>query len=128
MLPGPTLLSLVKRKCTEDLNLCAPNATTIMMGSVHQGVTIARKLSIWPVIVGVLLGHYKKDCPKLKNKKQGNSAGNGEVTERAYAVGNAGKNPDPNVVMATFLLNNCNASIIFDTGVNRSLCLLYLVP
>nr|GEY59675.1 reverse transcriptase domain-containing protein [Tanacetum cinerariifolium] len=39
----------------EDLNLCALNATTIMMGSVHQGATIARKLSIWPVIVGVLL-------------------------------------------------------------------------
>ncbi|GKE53521.1 hypothetical protein Tco_1488677 [Tanacetum coccineum] len=30
MLPGPTLLGLVRRKCTENLNLCALNATTIM--------------------------------------------------------------------------------------------------
>ncbi|GJT01060.1 hypothetical protein Tco_0822229 [Tanacetum coccineum] len=54
MLPGPTLLGLVRRKCTEDLNLYSLNATIITMGSVHQGETIARKLAIWPVIVGVL--------------------------------------------------------------------------
>ncbi|GJX38762.1 putative reverse transcriptase domain-containing protein [Tanacetum coccineum] len=33
---------------------------------------------------------------------------------------NAGKNPDANVVMGTFLLNNCYASILFDTGADRS--------
>nr|GEU38350.1 hypothetical protein [Tanacetum cinerariifolium] len=43
--------------------------------------------------------HYKKDCPKLKKKNRGNQAGNGRATTRAYAVGNAGKNPDANVVM-----------------------------
>ncbi|GJS65067.1 putative reverse transcriptase domain-containing protein [Tanacetum coccineum] len=31
--------------------------------------------------------HYKKDYPKLKNKNQGNQAGNGNVMARAYAVG-----------------------------------------
>ncbi|GKC86788.1 putative reverse transcriptase domain-containing protein [Tanacetum coccineum] len=59
-------------------------------------------------------GHYKKDCPKLKNNNRGNPAGNGEA--RDYAVGNAGKNPNSNVVTGTFLLNNCYASILFDTG------------
>ncbi|GJX58305.1 putative reverse transcriptase domain-containing protein [Tanacetum coccineum] len=44
-------------------------------------------------------GHYKKDCPKLKNKNQGNQAGNGNVMARAYAVGNAGTNLNSNVVM-----------------------------
>ncbi|GJR77359.1 putative reverse transcriptase domain-containing protein [Tanacetum coccineum] len=44
-------------------------------------------------------GHYKKDCPKLKNNNRGNLAGNGRATVRAYAVGNVGKNPDSNVVM-----------------------------
>nr|GEX28013.1 hypothetical protein [Tanacetum cinerariifolium] len=37
--------------------------------------------------------HYKKDCPKLRNKNQGNQAGNGNVVARAYAVGTAGTNP-----------------------------------
>nr|GFA32644.1 reverse transcriptase domain-containing protein [Tanacetum cinerariifolium] len=43
-----------------------------------------------------------------------------------YAVRNAEKNenapmnPDSNVVTGTFLLNNCYASILFDTGANRS--------
>ncbi|GJT91743.1 hypothetical protein Tco_1080588 [Tanacetum coccineum] len=55
MLLGPTLLGPVRRKCTEDLNLCTLNATTITRGNVYQGATIARKLAICPVIVGVLL-------------------------------------------------------------------------
>ncbi|GKA27348.1 putative reverse transcriptase domain-containing protein [Tanacetum coccineum] len=65
-------------------------------------------------------GHYKKDCPKLKNNNHGNQAGNGGATARAYAVGNARKNPDANVVTGTLLLNNLYASILFDTGVDRS--------
>ncbi|GJS93444.1 hypothetical protein Tco_0800412 [Tanacetum coccineum] len=43
-------------------------------------------------------GHYKKDYPKLKNNNRENQAGNGGAQARAYAVGNAGKNPDANVV------------------------------
>ncbi|GKC29809.1 putative reverse transcriptase domain-containing protein [Tanacetum coccineum] len=65
-------------------------------------------------------GHYKKDCPKLKNNNRGNQAGNGRATTRAYAMGNAGKNPDANVVTGTFLLNNHYASILFDIGADRS--------
>ncbi|GJR86878.1 putative reverse transcriptase domain-containing protein [Tanacetum coccineum] len=61
-------------------------------------------------------GHFKKDCPQWKNKNQGN--GNGVA--RAYAVGVAGQNPDNNVVTGTFLLNNRCASILFDTGADRS--------
>ncbi|GJW66405.1 putative reverse transcriptase domain-containing protein [Tanacetum coccineum] len=30
-------------------------------------------------------GHYKKDCPKLKNMNRGNQAGNSGATARAYA-------------------------------------------
>ncbi|GJZ76941.1 putative reverse transcriptase domain-containing protein [Tanacetum coccineum] len=61
-------------------------------------------------------GHFKKDCPQWKNKNQGN--GNGVA--RAYAVGVAGQNPNNNVVTGTFLLNNRCASILFDTGADRS--------
>nr|GEY25071.1 hypothetical protein [Tanacetum cinerariifolium] len=67
-------------------------------------------------------GHFKRDCPKLKNKNGGKRNAQGWV----YAVGNAKKNenalvnPDSNVVTGTFLLNNCYASILFDTGADKS--------
>ncbi|GJS01139.1 putative reverse transcriptase domain-containing protein [Tanacetum coccineum] len=65
-------------------------------------------------------GHYRNDCPKLKNGNQGNRAGNGNAVARAYVVGSAGTNPNSNVVTGTFLLNNRYASILFDTGADRS--------
>nr|GEZ09388.1 hypothetical protein [Tanacetum cinerariifolium] len=43
-------------------------------------------------------GHYKKDCLKLKNNNRGNQAGNGGAQVRAYAVGNARKKLDANVM------------------------------
>ncbi|GJU99451.1 putative reverse transcriptase domain-containing protein [Tanacetum coccineum] len=67
-------------------------------------------------------GHFKRDCPKLKNKDGGNGNAQGWV----YAVGNVEKrgnasgNPDANVVTGMFLLNNHYASILFDTGADRS--------
>ncbi|GJX19071.1 putative reverse transcriptase domain-containing protein [Tanacetum coccineum] len=113
----PTLHGLGRRKCTEDLNPCALNATTIMMGCVLPSATTVRSLAIWLVIVE---GNYKKDCPKMKNNNCGNPAGNGGATTRAYAVGNARKNTDSNVVTGMFHLNNCYASILFDTVANKS--------
>nr|GEX84620.1 retrotransposable element Tf2 [Tanacetum cinerariifolium] len=67
-------------------------------------------------------GHFKRDCSKLRNKNGGNRNAQGWV----YAVGNAEKNenapmnPDSNVITGTFLLNNRYASILFDTGADRS--------
>nr|GFC25016.1 putative reverse transcriptase domain-containing protein [Tanacetum cinerariifolium] len=47
-------------------------------------------------------GHYKRNCPRLGNRNQGNQnlAGNENAVARAYAVGTAGRKPDTNVVMA----------------------------
>ncbi|GJT41710.1 putative reverse transcriptase domain-containing protein [Tanacetum coccineum] len=59
-------------------------------------------------------------CPKLKNNNRGNQGGNGNALAKVYAVGRAGTNPDSNVVTGTFLLNNRYASILFDTGADRS--------
>ncbi|GKD60403.1 putative reverse transcriptase domain-containing protein, partial [Tanacetum coccineum] len=67
-------------------------------------------------------GQFKRDCPKLKNK----AGGSGNAQGWVYAVGNAEKkgnasrDPDFNVVMGMFLLNNHYASILFDTGADRS--------
>ncbi|GJS41959.1 putative reverse transcriptase domain-containing protein [Tanacetum coccineum] len=65
-------------------------------------------------------GHFKRECPKLKNNNRGNPAGNGNAPAKVYAVGHAGTNPDSNVVTGTFFLNNRYASILFDTGADRS--------
>nr|GEZ75346.1 hypothetical protein [Tanacetum cinerariifolium] len=81
-------------------------------------------------------GHFKRDFPKLKNKDEGNRNAQGWV----YAVGNAERNgnaagnPDSNVITGTFLLNNRYASILFDTGADRSFVstafssLIYIIP
>nr|GEX10998.1 putative reverse transcriptase domain-containing protein [Tanacetum cinerariifolium] len=62
----------------------------------------------------------EKECPKLKNNNRGNQGGNGNAPVKVYVVGNAGTNPDSNIVTSTFLLNNRYASIIFDTGADMS--------
>nr|GEU47649.1 hypothetical protein [Tanacetum cinerariifolium] len=69
-------------------------------------------------------GHFKKDCPKLRNQNCGNQTrnktGSNEVTAKAYAIGRGGTNPDSNVVTCTFLLNNCYASMLFDSSADRN--------
>nr|GFB40569.1 putative reverse transcriptase domain-containing protein [Tanacetum cinerariifolium] len=70
---------------------------------------------------GGVKGHYKKECPKLKNNNnQGNQGRRNNAPAMVYAVGRAGADPDANVVTGTFLLNNRYASILFDTGADRS--------
>ncbi|GJW52395.1 putative reverse transcriptase domain-containing protein [Tanacetum coccineum] len=64
-------------------------------------------------------GHFKRNCPKLKNNDYGNQAGNDRAPAKVYVVGNAGANPD-NIVAGTFLLNNRYAYILFDAGADRS--------
>nr|GFA72215.1 hypothetical protein [Tanacetum cinerariifolium] len=67
-------------------------------------------------------GHFKRDCPKLNNKNGGNRNAQGWVYDvgNAERNGNAAGNPDSNVIMGTFLLNNCYASILFDIGADKS--------
>ncbi|GJY57783.1 putative reverse transcriptase domain-containing protein [Tanacetum coccineum] len=73
-----------------------------------------------------------KDCPKLRNQNLGNQTRNrvgnetgnqtrgNEAIVKAYAIGGGGTNPDSNVVTGMFLLNNYYASMLFDSGVDRS--------
>ncbi|GKC70183.1 reverse transcriptase domain-containing protein [Tanacetum coccineum] len=64
--------------------------------------------------------HFKRECLKLKNKNHGNQGGNGNAPAKVYAVGHAGTNPNSNIIIGTFLINNRYASILFDTGADRS--------
>ncbi|GKC23119.1 putative reverse transcriptase domain-containing protein [Tanacetum coccineum] len=66
-------------------------------------------------------GHFKRECPKLKNNNnRGNQGGNGNALAKVYAVGHVGTDPDSKVMTGTFLLNNHYASVLFDTGADRS--------
>ncbi|GJT65882.1 putative reverse transcriptase domain-containing protein [Tanacetum coccineum] len=46
--------------------------------------------------------------------------GNARAPTKVYAVGQARTNPDANIITGMFLLNNRYASILFDTGADRS--------
>ncbi|GJW03183.1 putative reverse transcriptase domain-containing protein [Tanacetum coccineum] len=73
-----------------------------------------------------------KYCPKLRNQNYGNKTGNkngnktgnqtegNEATAKGYTIGGGGTNSDSNIVTCTFLLNNYYASMLFDSGTDRS--------
>ncbi|GJR20845.1 putative reverse transcriptase domain-containing protein [Tanacetum coccineum] len=82
------------------------------------------------------VGHLARDYRSPANantgsKQRGNGAGqkptcyecgvgNARAPAKVYAVGQARTNPDANIVTGMFLLNNRYASILFDTGADRS--------
>ncbi|GKA32171.1 putative reverse transcriptase domain-containing protein [Tanacetum coccineum] len=115
---------LLRRGSIVDLCQNVPNTTTIIMVRVYQSATSATRFATWPVITGILAmltpGHFKKECPKLKNKNHGNQGRNGNALAKVYVVGNAGINPNFNIVTGMLLVNNRYASILFDTGSDRS--------
>ncbi|GJY51004.1 putative reverse transcriptase domain-containing protein [Tanacetum coccineum] len=107
-----------EKKPYGDLNPYALNAIITTMVHVLPNATNATKLAILPMTVE---GHFKRECPKLKNNNnRSKQVGGGNAPAKVYAVGHAGTNPDSNVVMGTFLLNNRYASILFDNGADRS--------
>ncbi|GJS85975.1 putative reverse transcriptase domain-containing protein [Tanacetum coccineum] len=115
-LAEPTLQDLVRRSHTGDLNPYALNETITMMVHVLPNAT-SQKPTCYECGAQ---GHFKRDCPKLKNNNRSNQARNGNALAKVYAVGRAGANPDSNVVMGMFLLNNRYASILFNIGADRS--------
>ncbi|GJV86095.1 putative reverse transcriptase domain-containing protein [Tanacetum coccineum] len=107
------------RDCTATIT---PNTQSALVGN-HQGVVCyeCRRPR-----------HFRKDYPKLRNQnrgnqtrnrvgnKTGNQTGGNEATAKVYAISGGGPNPDSNIVTGTLLLNNCYASMLFDSGADRS--------
>ncbi|GJZ55034.1 putative reverse transcriptase domain-containing protein [Tanacetum coccineum] len=109
------LQGLLRRNNMGDLNPYAQNAIITTMVCVLPNATNTTKLVILPVIVGVqkvpimltirgALGRVRSLLILSVDPKD---------TSR-------GTNPYSNVVTGTFLLNNRYASILFDTGADRS--------
>nr|GFB88190.1 reverse transcriptase domain-containing protein [Tanacetum cinerariifolium] len=65
-------------------------------------------------------GHYRKDCPKVKNQTRGNKARVPDARGKVYVLGGADTNPGSNTVTGTFLLNDHHAYMLFDSGADRS--------
>ncbi|GKC81789.1 putative reverse transcriptase domain-containing protein [Tanacetum coccineum] len=65
-------------------------------------------------------GHYRKDCPKVKNQNCGNKARVPDARGKAYVLGGGDANPGSNTVTGTFLLNDHHAYMLFDSGADRS--------
>ncbi|KAI3795824.1 hypothetical protein L1987_38484 [Smallanthus sonchifolius] len=86
-------------------------------------------------------GHFKKNCPQLKINRNGNGNGNNHqggngngnnhqggngnnngngAKGRAFVIGSGEARNDRNVVNGMFLLNDHFASVLFDTGADRS--------
>ncbi|GJT02268.1 putative reverse transcriptase domain-containing protein [Tanacetum coccineum] len=76
------------------------------------------------IIVGVESGvialtERVAELERANRRLRGTTGGN-EATTKAYAIGGGGTNPNSNVVTSTFLLNNYYASMLFDSGADRS--------
>ncbi|GKA96046.1 putative reverse transcriptase domain-containing protein [Tanacetum coccineum] len=73
------------------------------------------------------VGNLTQDCnvtssttSTQRGQIDGNKNGVGEARGKSYVLGGGEANPDSNVVKGTFLLNNHYASMIFDSGADRS--------
>ncbi|GKC25232.1 reverse transcriptase domain-containing protein [Tanacetum coccineum] len=94
-----------------------PSTTSVCCITIVHALysaTTARRLFIWL---------ETNACPKLKNLNRGNhggNGGNGRARRKAFVFSGGEPVQDPNVVMGTFLLNNRYATILIDSGADRS--------
>ncbi|GJT55977.1 putative reverse transcriptase domain-containing protein [Tanacetum coccineum] len=104
------------------------------VGHMARDCTVAVAPNIQSALIGNQPGvvcyecgrprHFRKDYPKLRyqnrGNKTGNKTGNNKAIAKDYAIKGGGANLDSNVVTGTFLLNNSYASMLFDSGADRS--------
>ncbi|GKC12362.1 reverse transcriptase domain-containing protein [Tanacetum coccineum] len=95
------------------------------MATVNQGMSVEEIEQIVAqrvanAIKAIAIYASINQTKQQENKVAGNASNKRKAPAKVYAVGHAGTNPDSNVVTGTFLLNSRYASILFDTGADRS--------
>nr|GEU65901.1 retrovirus-related Pol polyprotein from transposon TNT 1-94 [Tanacetum cinerariifolium] len=104
------------RHLTQDCNVT--NSTT----STQRGQIVNQR--VFTCFECGRQGHFRSDYPNLKDQNHGNKTekknGVGEIRGKAYVLDGWDANPDFNVVKGTFFFNNHYASIIFNSGADRS--------
>nr|GEV59977.1 putative reverse transcriptase domain-containing protein [Tanacetum cinerariifolium] len=111
------LASMYARMFPKESNKIERSLTNAKTSNNQRGTGAGQKATCFECEAH---GHFKRECPKMKNNNLGNQGGNGNAPAKVYVVGNAGTNSDSNVVTGTFLLNNRYVTILFDTGADRS--------
>ncbi|GJW24044.1 putative reverse transcriptase domain-containing protein [Tanacetum coccineum] len=101
-------------QCTIKCHKCGKVGHKARYCKEKSVATGANAQPIWTCYDCGKQGHTRNRC--LKKVKQEED---GEVHGRAYAIKDA-KPKGPNVVTGTFLLNNRYASVLFDSGSDRS--------
>ncbi|GJW15777.1 putative reverse transcriptase domain-containing protein [Tanacetum coccineum] len=109
-------------KCNKVGHLTRDCKATISITSTQRGQVVNQR--VLTCFECGRKGHYRSDCPKLKDQNRGNKTGNksgiGEARGKAYVLGGGDVNPDSNVATGTFLLNNHYAYVLFDLGADQS--------
>ncbi|GKD89046.1 hypothetical protein Tco_1364553 [Tanacetum coccineum] len=138
MLRGLTLQGPVRRNPTEGLNHCAPNATITTKVHLLLNATSVTELAIWLVTVRVMQtltllttrrtlvlvrnlpamsverqGHFKRECPKLKNRNRDNQGGNDKALAMVFC--------DGSFVSSTFSSLIKTVPTAFDHGIDVEL-------
>ncbi|GJZ39479.1 putative reverse transcriptase domain-containing protein [Tanacetum coccineum] len=100
--------------CTINYHKCGKFGHKARYYKEKNVATGANALPIWTCYDCVEQGHTRNRCPKKVKQEE-----IGEAHGRAYAI----KDAEPqglNVVTGTFMLNNRYASVLFDSGSDRS--------
>ncbi|GKC17650.1 putative reverse transcriptase domain-containing protein [Tanacetum coccineum] len=92
-----------------------PGTTMVTSNNPSKGKMSLRS-TIWGQAKGSLMGDHCPSVPSAISTIMARAPRVGNTEKR----GNAPGNPDANVVMGTFFLNNHYESILFDTGADRS--------
>ncbi|GJS87594.1 reverse transcriptase domain-containing protein [Tanacetum coccineum] len=109
-------------KCNKVGHLTRDCKATISTTSTQRGQVVNQR--VLTCFECGRQGHYMSYCPKLKDHNRGNKTRNksgiGEAIGKAYVLGGGDANPYSNIITGTFLLNNRYASMLFDSGADRS--------
>ncbi|GJX14513.1 putative reverse transcriptase domain-containing protein [Tanacetum coccineum] len=101
-------------QCTIKCHKCGKIGHKARYYKEKNVATSANAQPIWTCYDCGEQGHTRNRCPKKVKQEEV-----GEARGRAYAIKDA-EPQGPNVVTGTFLLNNRYASVLFDSGSDRS--------